>query len=128
MSDEPLIPIFIPPLLTLLVNAERQKGSPLTPSEVAAVRDRGVCIMLPKSKASKMAEARGYNDIDPEHAWDQWQVVRQQIPKETAPVQHEKGRFRFVASETSLDRMPPDPNQRHEVFIKIFRRHLFSFP
>jgi hypothetical protein len=126
MSDEPLIPTFVPPLITLLVNAERQKGSPLNPGEVAAVRDRGVCIMLPKSEATKLAKARGYDDIDPEHAWDQWQIVRQQIPKETTPQQREKGRFRFVASGTSLEDLPSEPKERHEAFIEIFGRQLFS--
>jgi hypothetical protein len=126
MSDEPLIPTFVPPLITLLVNAERQKGSPLNPGEVAAVRDRGVCIMLPNSEATKLAKARGYDDIDPEHAWDQWQVVRQQIPKETTPQERAKGRFRFVASGTSLENLPSHPKERHEAFIEVFGRQLFS--
>jgi hypothetical protein len=126
MSDEPLIPTFVPPLITLLVNAERQKGAPLNPGEVAAVRDRSVCIMLPKSEATRLAQARGYDDIDPKHAWDQWQVVREQVPKDTAPPQRDRGRFRFVASDTSLDSMPTDPKQRHEAFTEIFGRQLFS--
>jgi hypothetical protein len=126
MSDEPLIPTFVPPLVTLLVNAERQKGSPLNAGEVAAVRDRGACIMLPKSEATKLAKARGYDDIDPEHAWDQWQIVRQQIPKETTSPDRNKGRFRFVALETSLENLPSDPKERHEAFIEIFGRQLFS--
>jgi hypothetical protein len=126
MSDELLIPTFVPPLFTLLVNAEQQKGSPLNAAEVAALRDQGVCIMLPKSEAAKLAEARGYDDLDPEHAWDQWQIVREQIPKDTAPPQRDKGRFRFVTSQTSLESLPADPKERHEAFIDIFGRQLFS--
>ena len=126
MSDELLIPTFIPPLITLLVNAERQKGSALDPGEVFNVRDRGVCVMLPKSEATQLAKASGYDDIDPEHAWDQWQIVRQQIAKDTTPPRRDKGRFRFLASETSLENLPSDPKERHEAFIEIFGRQLFS--
>src|SRR5688572_24812807 len=126
MSDEPLIPTFVPLLITLLVNAERQKGSPLEAGEVAAVRDRGVCMMLARSEAIRLAQARGYEDIDPEHAWDQWQIVREQIPKDANPPQRDRGRFRFVASEASLESLPSDPKERHEAFIEIFGRQLFS--
>lgn len=76
MSDEPLVPTFVPPLITLLANLEDAKGSPLTQAEVEEVRDRGVCIMLPASKAAAMAEGRGYHDLDPERAWDEWQDAR----------------------------------------------------
>jgi hypothetical protein len=126
MSDEPLIPTFVPPLITLLLNAERQKGSPLEASEVAAVCDRGVCMMLLKSEAIRLTQARGYEDIDPEHAWDQWQIVRKQIPQDAIPPQRDGGRFRFVASEASLENLPSDPKERHEAFIEIFGRQLFS--
>jgi hypothetical protein len=126
MSDEPLIPTFVPPLITLLVNAERQKGSPLEAGEVAAVRDRGVCMMLPKSEAIRLTQARGYADIDPEQAWDQWQIVRERIPKDATPPQRDWGRFRFVALEASLGNLPSDPKRRHEAFIEIFGRQLFS--
>lgn len=126
MGEEPLIPTFVPPLVTLLVNAEREKGIPLDLAEVVAVRDQGVCIMLRQSEAAKLAQARGYDDIDPEHVWDQWQIVRQQIPKETMSRQRDKGRFRFVASETSLENLPSEPKERHEAFIELFGRQLFS--
>lgn len=126
MSDDPLIPTFVPPLITLLVNAERQKGSPLDAGEVAAVRDHGVCMMLPKSEAIRLTQARGCEDIDPEHAWDQWQIVREQLPKDTTPPQRDKSRFRYVASGASLANLPSDPKERHEAFIEIFGRQLFS--
>lgn len=47
--------------------------------EVNAIRDKCVCIMLPLSDARKMAEARGYDDIDPRAAWEQWQIAREQL-------------------------------------------------
>jgi hypothetical protein len=31
-----------------------------------------------------LAEKRGYNDIDPEQAWEQWQQVRQELAEAAA--------------------------------------------
>ncbi len=76
MSHDPLIPVFIPALVVLLAHEERVKGTPLTRDEVLAIRDRGVCMMLRQSMAVEMATKRGYDDIDPEFAWDAWQEVR----------------------------------------------------
>lgn len=78
-SDEPLIPVPVPPLVALLAHLEREKGAPLTEAEVTDIRDNCVCIMLPVSAVQKMAKSRGYDDINPEAAWEQWQVVRQQM-------------------------------------------------
>jgi hypothetical protein len=61
------------------LRAESDKGTPLTIEEVHSIRDKGPCVMLPRTEASKMAQARGYDDIDPEQAWEQWQLVRQQL-------------------------------------------------
>ncbi|HEX8915993.1 MAG TPA: hypothetical protein VF796_26840 [Humisphaera sp.] len=77
--EEPLIPVFIPPLLTLLANAEKRKGSPLTRDEVVAIRGGGICMMMAPSRAAAMAKRRGYDDIDPRQAWEQWQVAREQL-------------------------------------------------
>ena len=79
--EEPLVPVFVPPLLVLLLNQEKEKGSPLTHEEVLAIRDKGVCIMLRESATAAMAEARGYVDIDPEHVWEDWQAAREQLPR-----------------------------------------------
>jgi hypothetical protein len=76
MNEDPLVPVFMPALVVLLVDDERKKGSPLTRDEVIAIRDRGVCMMLKRSMAIEMAAKRGYDDIDPESAWEEWQVVR----------------------------------------------------
>lgn len=75
-GDDPLIPVFIPALVVLLVHAERIKGAPLTRDEVPAIRDKGKCMMLRQSMAFEMAEKRGYHDIDPQFAWEAWQDVR----------------------------------------------------
>ena len=42
MSNEELVPLFIPALGTLLVSKEDMKGSPLDEDEVLAIRD-GAC-------------------------------------------------------------------------------------
>lgn len=74
--DEPLVPVFVPALVALLQFAEDQKGSPLTEDEVLEIRDNGSCIALTVPDAAAMAEARGYDDLDPEDCWEQWQQLR----------------------------------------------------
>ncbi len=66
----------IPSLVATLLNAEKTKGSPLTREEVEAIRDGCPCVMSPISLVAKMAESRGYEDIDPERAWEEWQEAR----------------------------------------------------
>jgi hypothetical protein len=85
MSVDPLIPVFIPALVVILTHEERAKGSPLTREEVLAIRDRGVCMMLRQSAASEMAAKRGYDDVDPESAWEEWQFVRVTLPENQGP-------------------------------------------
>lgn len=75
MSDD-LVLVFIPALVALLTAAETERERPLTEAEVIAIRDEAVTIALPRAEAQSMAAARGYDDIDPEHAWEQWQAVR----------------------------------------------------
>ena len=79
MIDEALIPVFIPPLVTILTQQERQKGSPLTEAEVIAIRGRSVVMMMRSSVAEQMAQKRGYRDIDPQNCWKEWQQVRESL-------------------------------------------------
>ncbi|MCF6189799.1 MAG: DUF2314 domain-containing protein [Cocleimonas sp.] len=78
-SDEELIPVFIPALSTILVAAEKKKGSPLTEEEVLSIRDNSQTIMTPKSMVDSLAESRGYDDINPEDCWNEWLLLRQQM-------------------------------------------------
>lgn len=80
MSDEQLIPVFIPALVVLLAHEEHERGRALTEDEVVDIRDHGVCMMVRRSMAVEMAEQRGYPDIDPERAWEDWQAVRLTLP------------------------------------------------
>jgi hypothetical protein len=78
-SEEELIPVPVPALVAVLLNKENEKGSPLTEQEVLSIRDNAACIMMPISVVSKMAESRGYPDLDPEYVWEQWQQARLEL-------------------------------------------------
>lgn len=75
-STEPLVPTPVPALAVLLLNLEKQKGSPLTEAEALEARDKAACIMLPLSQKRAMDQARGYRDIDPENVWEEWLAIR----------------------------------------------------
>jgi len=78
-DKEDLIPLFIPSLSAILLAAEKEKGEPLTESEVISIRDNSQTIMSPKSMIKAMAEKRGYEDIDPESVWTEWQLLRKTL-------------------------------------------------
>src|SRR5262245_37898477 len=77
-----LVPVFIPALAPLLEHAEEVKGASLTQEEVHRIRDNATCIMMRAEDASRMAESRGYRDIDPESCWQEWQQLRAELGKE----------------------------------------------
>jgi len=78
MSDNPpLIPVFIPPLVSLLAHAEAQKGSPLSETEVLQIRGGAVCMLMSVERARELAAKRG-PDLDPEQCWAEWQLARQE--------------------------------------------------
>ena len=79
MTEEDLVIEFTPPLVALLLAAERAKGSPLTEDEAIDVRDNATCIRLRRSTSEAMAAERGYVDLDPERCFEEWQVVRTQL-------------------------------------------------
>ncbi|MFI7678243.1 hypothetical protein [Actinophytocola sp. NPDC049390] len=75
-AEGDLVIDFSPPLVAVLLAAERSKGGPLTEEEVLGIRDGATCVRLPRSVAEAMAEQRGYADLEPERCWEQWQAVR----------------------------------------------------
>lgn len=77
--DEPLVPVIMPALSTILIAAEDKKGCPLTLEEVNDIRDDAPAIMLRISAIKKMAESRGYDDVDPKNAWYDWQILRREL-------------------------------------------------
>jgi hypothetical protein len=76
MDDNALIPVFIPALIVLLRQDERAKGSPLTAEEVTAIRDRALCVRLPRDLARQILSERGFADIDPLDTWEEWKAYR----------------------------------------------------
>ncbi|RCS44741.1 DUF2314 domain-containing protein [Bremerella cremea] len=80
-DDANLIPMFIPSLGAILIAAEDKKGEPLTNNEVLSIRDNAACIMMRHSDAAKLAESRGYDDIDPDNCWYDWQMLRRELDR-----------------------------------------------
>lgn len=78
-KEEDLVPTPIPALIAILLNKEREKGSPLTEAEVIEIRDNAICMMLPASVKMQMEESRGYPDLNPEYVWEQWQTARLEL-------------------------------------------------
>lgn len=77
--DDDLIITPVPALVAVLLAMEREKGVALTREEVEEITHRAECIAMPRHARKKVVEARGYEDIDPEEAWEQWQKVRQEL-------------------------------------------------
>lgn len=71
--------VFVPALVAILLNKEREKGAPLTEAEVIAIRDSSAAIAMTREQHLKMIAARGYMDIDPENAWEAWQEARKEF-------------------------------------------------
>jgi hypothetical protein len=67
-----LVPVFVPSLASLLMKAESESPHPLTREQVLAIRDAAMVMMLPR----EVAELRGYDDLDPEECWEEWQRLR----------------------------------------------------
>jgi hypothetical protein len=79
--DERLVPVLIPPLVDLLRAHQTRKGEPLTRSEVERIRDGAIAMMMSVAHARLMEKSRGYPDLDPANAWDEWQAVLAGQPK-----------------------------------------------
>ncbi|MGH3405346.1 MAG: hypothetical protein ACRDRJ_23005 [Streptosporangiaceae bacterium] len=69
-NDPDVVIVLVPALVIILRHAEDRKGSPLSESEVLAVRDNAPCIAMPRAEAANFIEARGYTDIDPRRCWE----------------------------------------------------------
>jgi hypothetical protein len=85
MSDDPQISLFMPSLLVLLAHDEATKGSPLTREEVLSIRDQAAIVMLDRSMAIQIMSRRGYEDIHPDSAYEEWQIVRTVLKEFQSP-------------------------------------------
>ena len=73
------VPTIVPPLVAMLTAAERSAKRALTREEVAALVSEASAIALEPRHIREMERSRGYADIEPELAWEQWQVVRETL-------------------------------------------------
>src|SRR5262249_50997565 len=68
--------VISPPLVAVLLSAERSAGHPLTRGEVEDIVGKSSAIAMEPRDAVALERSRGYADIEPELAWEQWQIVR----------------------------------------------------
>ncbi len=78
MKDDLLL-TPVPALVAVLLAKEKEKGTPLTKDEVEKIRDQAECIAMPRDVREKVDESRGYQDINPENAWEEWLEVRKEL-------------------------------------------------
>lgn len=132
-ESENTVPVFMPALSAVLLSAEDNKGEPLTYDEVIRLRDKAHCIMIRRESVQKLAESRGYDDIDPENCWHDWQVLRRELGRK--PDLDPGPRFNYASSEdpeyqqtiqdarNTLDQfrtlLPPDGSPRFDALVKI---------
>lgn len=81
-TNDNLVIYPMPSLVSTLLKAERSKGRPLTEEEVNFIRDNCPSVAVPRDVVPKIDEERGYKDIDPEFAWEEWQDARKYLVKE----------------------------------------------
>lgn len=72
-------PCITPSLVAMLVSAEKRKGSALSEAEVASLVEKAPAIMIEQEKVRELERSRGYSDIEPQRAWEQWQIVRETL-------------------------------------------------
>ena len=78
-SQEDLQIVPVPALVAVLYHKESEKGSPLTEAEVLEIRDKAACIAMPRFAFLQVEAQRGYRDINPDFAWEEWQQVRHEF-------------------------------------------------
>jgi hypothetical protein len=78
-TSKGLVPVFMPALAIVLAGAESSKGRRLTEAEVLRIRDNAPCVTMEPEDAAKMAESRGYRDVEPENCWADWHRLRVQF-------------------------------------------------
>lgn len=83
--NDPLEPVPVIPLRATFAMVENTNGRPLTEEEALKLRDDCPCILLPRSKKHVMAQTRGYEDLDPEHCWEQWLALKASQPPVQTP-------------------------------------------
>jgi len=68
--------VFIPSLTAVLLAAEASSERPLTRPELERIVSESAVVAMKPMDALALERSRGYADIEPELAWEQWQIVR----------------------------------------------------
>lgn|GEM_PF-352052 len=71
--------VFIPALVAVLLSEERKIGRELTQQEVESIRDSATAVQVPVDVAKEMIKERGYLNIDPENAWEEWLLYKKYV-------------------------------------------------
>ena len=119
-NNKDLKPVFIPALSAILLNAEDEKGSPLTNNEVIEIRDSAAVIMMEEIDAEKMVESRGYDDLDPENVWYDWQMVRRELGRK--PDIDPGTRFSFVNTDSEFQKTIIDARNTLKRFRNLIEK------
>ncbi|MEZ6139350.1 MAG: hypothetical protein R3B84_02155 [Zavarzinella sp.] len=77
-NPDGLVLVFSPSLAALLSIAEREKRKPLTKTEVNRIKDSAPAIAVTSEQAAALVEDRGYEDVDPQRAFDNWQEMNEE--------------------------------------------------
>jgi hypothetical protein len=75
-EPEPLMIVPVPALCVVLLSLENSLQRPLREAEVLDALDKAACIAMPLSVWKQVEESRGYQDLDPENVWVEWQSLR----------------------------------------------------
>ena len=70
------VPVPVPAILVTLMAAERKKGRALLRSEVEGLVEAAPSIAMTPRDVQVLERSRGYVDLEPRLAWEQWQAVR----------------------------------------------------
>ena len=71
--------VFIPSLVAVPLDKEIEIGRALTQQEVKSIRDSATAVRVPVDVAKEMIKERGYLDIDPENAWEEWLLYKKYV-------------------------------------------------
>lgn len=74
-----LVPVIMPSLVAMLAAMERQQRRPLRASEVSELVAKSPCIAMERAQALALEQSRGYADLEPDLAWEQWQLIREML-------------------------------------------------
>ncbi|NJL30144.1 MAG: hypothetical protein HC898_00140 [Phycisphaerales bacterium] len=77
--------VFLNPIIWHLGAREKQKGAPLTETEVYSIRDQAKCMVMSHDEAnffySQMDAQSPVPRINPENIWVEWQKIRTKIDR-----------------------------------------------